>query len=87
MLLLRRLPVSGRRLGFPLYLTVELIEQSDILVSDSVMHLYGVGATLEEALADYESMLLEHHEHLRENAHRLAPRLRQQLRYLNFLLV
>lgn len=84
--LLRKLPVTGRNLGFPLYLTVEQTEEGDVLVGDPVMHLYGIATTLEEALADYESMLLEDHEHLIENAHRLAPRLRQQLRYLNLLL-
>jgi len=52
------------------------------LVTDEVIPLYGVGPTVEEAMEDYRSALVEYYETLEESADRLAERLREQLELL-----
>ena len=52
------------------------------LVIDEVIPLYGVGPTVEEAMEDYRSALVEYYEMLEEDADRLAKHLREQLELL-----
>lgn len=52
------------------------------LVTDEVIPLYGVGATVEQAMEDYRSALVEYYETLEENADRLADHLQEQLTLL-----
>jgi isopenicillin N synthase-like dioxygenase len=44
--------------------------------------MYGVGPTVEEAMDDYRSALVEYYETLEEDANRLAKHLREQLELL-----
>jgi len=57
-------------------------ETNDFVVSDSVVHAYGTGETVDEALVDYRLMLMDMYEELSENAHRLSPRLERQYKAL-----
>jgi len=52
------------------------------LVSDEVVNMYGIGETVEEAMADYRSMLVEYYESLLEDADRLSAHLRAHLELL-----
>jgi len=52
------------------------------LVTDEIIPLYGVGPTVEEAIDDYRSALVEYYDTLEEDADRLAKRLREQLELL-----
>jgi prevent-host-death family protein len=76
---------QSQTLKSPILLTVERAETGDVLVSDSALHLYGIGATLQEAVADYESMLLEDYETLSENSGRLSPKLQEHLSCLKLI--
>lgn len=64
----------------------ELKESKEWVVSDSVVHAYGVGVTVDEALADYRSMMLDMHANLSKNIHRLSPRLERHHKALTFQL-
>jgi isopenicillin N synthase-like dioxygenase len=52
------------------------------LVTDEIIPLYGVGPTVEEAIDDYRSALVEYYDALEEDADRLAKHLREQLELL-----
>lgn len=65
------------------YLAPEVDRDGDnYLVTDEIIPLYGVGSTVEEALDDYRSALVEYYETLEEDADRLAKHLREQLELL-----
>ncbi len=63
------------------------IEQDDdsneFIVSDSVVNAYGVGATVDDAFADYRLMLLDMYQDLSANAHRLSPQLEREYQALS----
>lgn len=61
---------------------IERDEDNQFVVSDSVVHAYGVGDTLDAAHADYRLMLLDMYENLSENAERLSPRLQRHYKAL-----
>jgi hypothetical protein len=52
------------------------------MVADEVIPLYGVGATPEEAMADYRSVVIEYCEGLEEDADELGQALQGQLAVL-----
>jgi len=52
------------------------------IVEDEVIPLYGVGATPQEALEDYCSVVVEYYESLEEDENELGPSLRAQLEVL-----
>jgi isopenicillin N synthase-like dioxygenase len=52
------------------------------LVTDEIIPIYGVGPTVEEAMDDYRSALVEYYDTLEEDADRLAKHLREQLELL-----
>lgn len=51
----------------------------EFIVVDEVVPLYGVGATPQEAMEDYRSVVVEYYESLEEDADELGPSLRNQL--------
>jgi hypothetical protein len=53
------------------------------LVTDEIIPMYGVGPTVEEAMDDYRSALVEYYDTLEEDADRLAKHLREQLELLH----
>ncbi|MGH2541719.1 MAG: hypothetical protein ACRDIB_02910, partial [Ardenticatenaceae bacterium] len=71
--------------AMPLHLIVERDEDDAFVVGDEMVYAYGVGATLAEAVADYEAMLGEMYTGLLADESRLVPRLREQLDYLRQL--
>jgi len=52
---------------------------------DEIIPLYGVGATPQEAMADYRSVVVEYYESLEEDADELAPSLQKQLDVLRHI--
>ena len=52
------------------------------LVTDDLIPLYGVGATPQEAMADYRSVVVEYYESLEEDVEELGSSLRKQLEVL-----
>lgn len=61
-------------------------ELGQYVVSDSVVHAYGVGETVDEALKDYRMMMLDMYENLSNNVDRLSPRLERQYKALSLQL-
>ncbi len=57
-------------------------DQDHYLISDETVNMYGVGATVGEALAEYRSMLVEYYEGLAEHPESLSARLREHLALL-----
>ncbi|HEX5583731.1 hypothetical protein [Gaiella sp.] len=57
----------------------ELDEECQLIASDPHGAVYGVGATEDEAVADFEYALTEHLLFLREHRDELSPRLEAQL--------
>jgi hypothetical protein len=78
--------VMGGPLLHPLLVTVERLEDDQILVSDELLNCYGVGSTLDEATDDLAAMLFEHQADLAESRSRLSTNLRRQLNMLNYFL-
>ena len=62
-------------------LNVEEIDQG-VMVSDNRLNLYGVGETIEQAVDEFTSMLLDLYEELVASEEFLARPLRGQLAYL-----
>ena len=52
---------------------------------DEVIPLYGIGATPDEAMADYRSVVVEYYESLEEDADALGQALRGQLAVLRLV--
>lgn len=67
---------------FPVEIT---LVPEGVMVSDSVVHQYGIGQTPRSALLDYLEALAEYHRYLVEHQNELAPRLRRHLDRLNTL--
>ena len=75
------------RLLSPFLLEVEQSRTGELVVSNSLLRNYGVGRTLEEAIADYQSMLLDLYEELEASEATLSHHLREQLNHLRGMLV
>jgi hypothetical protein len=56
--------------------------EEQYLVADDSIPLYGVGATPQEAMADYRSVVVEYYESLEQDALELAPPLSHHLELL-----
>lgn len=66
---------------FGIPVTVER-DGDQFLVTDHEINMYGVGDTVEGAVEDYRSVVLEYFEILEERAERLSEHLMRHLRYL-----
>jgi hypothetical protein len=86
MRVLLRGPVGPHvRLSEPLLLTIQtdvVPTGIEVIAFEPYIHAYGVGATIEEALAEYKSMLLDLYEELQASEEILSTSLREQLKYL-----
>lgn len=93
------MPVSPTRLVFltaltdpkfrllqPIQLDVEMGEGGEVIVSDRRVCNYGAGATLQEALDDYQSMLVDLYAELAESEDILSRSLRERLDDLRALM-
>ena len=72
---------SDLREVFGIPVTVER-DGDQFLVTDYEINMYGVGDTVESAVEDYKSVVLEYFEILEERADRLNKHLMRHLRYL-----
>lgn len=79
---LMRLESPNYRLVRPILVSVQYGESGKLVTSDSHVHMYGVGESLDEALADYESMLLDYFEDLAQNHDAISDYLSQQLAWM-----
>ena len=70
---------SSEIFGIPV--TVER-DGDQFLVTDCEINMYGVGDTVEDAVEDYKSVVLEYSELLEKRAERLSEHLMRHLRYL-----
>jgi len=57
--------------------------ESQFLVTDEVIPLYGVGPSPEEAMADYRSVVVEYYESLEDDVEELGHTLQKQLELLH----
>lgn len=93
-----RLPVSRTSLIFltaiadprfrllrPILLDVDRGQGGEYIVSNPHLHNYGVGKTLQAAVADYQSMLVDLYEELAASEAALSRHLRERLEYLRSL--
>lgn len=69
------------RLDKPIEVQVERYGHS-YLVTDEDINRHGMGSTIEDALRDYEEILLSYFKSLSRRQERLSPRLRQHLEFL-----
>lgn len=69
----------------PLLLTVET-SGDQILVSDELLRVYGVGDDIESAAQDLLEMLLDYHAELTSEQARLSDSLRRHLEVINYYL-
>ena len=76
--LLTNIADSDYRLRQPLLLSIETDATGAMVVSESQFNMYGVGDTLEEAVADFVSMLIDYHEELSQSGPALSDHLRRQ---------
>ena len=81
----RQVQVMGGSLLAPLVLSVGRTEDQ-VLVSDELLRVYGVGDDLEGAVADLLEMLNDYHSELSESKQELSGHLAGQLRILDYYL-
>ncbi len=78
--------VTGAAFRHPLLVSMEQIEDGQVLVADELLSCYGVGDSPEEAVEDLAVMLMEHQADLAEAPDKLSAHLRRQLRMLDYFL-
>ena len=87
--LLQEPPASGWQLLEPIPLTLE-VDQCEgalqVVAYDTLVNVYGVGATAVEAISDYKSMLLDLYDELEASQAVLSSSLQQQWRRLRSLI-
>src|SRR3989304_5646790 len=81
------------KIDFPPYalfrsipLSIERLNGSYYVVSDSILNLYGIGNTVAEAIDEFTSMLVDLFDELRNSENILSSNLRQQLDYLKTII-
>ena len=83
--LLQEPPATGWQLLEPIPLTLE-VDQTEgevrVVAYDTLVNVYGVGATAAEAISDLKSMLVDLYEELEASQAVLSPSLQQQWRRL-----
>ena len=84
--MVQQIRVFGGPLLQPLILEVEEVDNGQTLVADDLLSTYGVGDTVDEAVAEFLEMLLEYRHELHESRAELSRELRLQLRILEFFL-
>ncbi|MHA2068999.1 MAG: hypothetical protein ACXABY_31945 [Candidatus Thorarchaeota archaeon] len=62
--------------------TIE-IDENAIIVTDYIVHMYGVGNTVQEAIEDYKISTKAYLEELQKDEDRLSSNLKQHLYYLH----
>jgi len=62
----------------PLLLSIETDASGATVVSESQFNMYGIGDTLEDAIADFVSMLIDYYKELTESESELSCHLRRQ---------
>ena len=67
------------RFGIPVVIEVD---EDAIVVTDYIIHMYGVGNTVQEAIEDYKISIKAYREELLEDEDRLSSYLKQHLYYL-----
>ena len=79
----------GWRLLKPVWLTIEVDHSAgepQVVVYDSLVKAYGVGASPQEAISEYKSMLLDLYEELEDSQAILSPSLRMRWHTLRALI-
>lgn len=66
---------------FRIPVTIE-IDEDAIIVTDYIVHMYGVGDTVQEAIDDYKSSIKAYLKELQEDEDRLGNNLKRHLYYL-----
>lgn len=69
------------KLAKPIWIQIEIYGNS-YLVTDEDVYRHGLGPSIEDALRDYEEILLSYFESLSRRWQRLSPRLRQDFEFL-----
>lgn len=82
----QQLQISGGPFIRPLLVSVEQLENGQVLVSDELLNCYGVGDDEQEAVEELAEMLFDHHADLAESRRELSSYLRQQLNVLDYFL-
>lgn len=88
-LLLAEPPAPGWLLRQPIWLTVERdrsTPETQVVVYDSFVNVYGAGTTPQEAIAEFKSMLLDLYQELENSQHILSPTLRRRWQNLRSLM-
>jgi hypothetical protein len=67
----------------PIVLRVQYSESGKLVASDSHVHMFGVGRSLNEALAAYEVMLLDYFDDLEQNCDTISDYLLDQLAWMS----
>ncbi len=67
-------------------LDIEIDENGEVVASDSRLNVYGVGETVEQAINEFSSMLVDLFDELEDSKDVLSYHLRQQLDYLRTIL-
>jgi hypothetical protein len=86
LILLAALADPDFQLLHPIVLEVERGEGGEFIVSNRQLHNYGAGGSLQEAIDDYQSMLVDLYRELTDSEVILSRHLRERLDYLRTLL-
>ena len=78
---------SQRYLKVPLTLIAERMEDGQWVVTEVDIMTHGVGESIEDAVLDFQSMLLDYFKELVDSEDVLSPHLRRELNFLRAILV
>ncbi|MBV8695010.1 MAG: hypothetical protein JO125_03555 [Chloroflexi bacterium] len=76
---------DGKRLARPLEVKVAY-DDGEVVVSEPLFHIHGVGPTLPQALVAFKRILAEELDELTADEEELGPRLQAELHYLRNLM-
>ena len=68
-------------------LNIQYSEDNLVVASDPILHIYGVGETIDEAVVDYVSMLIDFYEELQASRDVLSTHLSNQFDYVQSIIV
>ena len=71
-------------LGIPVVIE---IDENSIVVTDYILHMYGVGNSVKAAIEDYKTAVKSYFEELQENEDKLGSKLKQHLIYLRGIFI
>lgn len=79
-----KLPDIHTLYGIP----IQIEEDKDgFIVSDDIINMYGIGDTIENAIEDYKSTIIEYYDFLVAEEVNLAKHLKEHLDYLKIKLI